>query len=256
VSTRVGRIALQAVVPVALIALWWFTSAGSRTPYYPSLSKVLTAFRKDWIFARVGSDLLPSLARFGGGYVLAAVVGVAAGVAIGRSPRLRLLTRPAVEIIRAVPPPLLLPFVLVTVGTSNGSRVAVIVLGTVWPILINTADGVRAVDPVTLDMAATFRLSAFARLRRVVLPAATPQIAVGLRTGLAVGLILMIISEMQGAADGLGFRVLNAQRTFDTPGMMAGILVIGLVGLVLNAGFVLVERWALRWYRGARGVMP
>jgi ABC-type nitrate/sulfonate/bicarbonate transport system permease component len=256
VTSRAGRVALQAVLPVVLVALWWFTSAGSRTPYYPALSKVLTAFREEWLFARVGSDLLPSLARFGAGYLLAAVLGIAAGVAIGRSPRLRLFTRPAIEVIRAVPPPLLLPLVLVTVGASDTSRVAVIVLGTVWPVLLNTADGVRAVDPLTLDMAASCRLPPATRLARVVLPAATPQIAVGLRTGLAVGLILMIISEMQGAADGLGFRVLNAQRSFDTPEMFAGILVIGLVGLVLNAGFVLVERWALRWYRGARGVMP
>jgi ABC-type nitrate/sulfonate/bicarbonate transport system permease component len=150
----------------------------------------------------------------------------------------------------------MLPFVLVTLGSSDLARVAVIVIGSVWPVLLNTIDGVRGVDPVALDMAAGFRLSRWSRIRRVVLPAAGPQIAVGLRTGLAVALILMIISEMQGAANGLGFRVLNAQRSFDTAGMFAGIIVIGLVGLIVNLAFVRAERRMLRWYHGARGRDP
>jgi ABC-type nitrate/sulfonate/bicarbonate transport system permease component len=251
--SRSVRVVLQLIVPVALITLWWFTSRDSRSLYYPPLSKVLTSLRKEWLFARVGSDLVPSLLRFGVGYLLAALIGIAAGTAIGLSPRLRLLTRPATEMLRAIPPPLLLPFVFVTLGSSDTARVAVIALGSVWPVLLNVIDGVRGVDPVTLDMAASFRLSRAVRIRRVVLPAAGPQIAVGLRTGLAVALIMMIISEMQGAANGLGFRVLSAQRSFDTPAMFAGIIVIGVVGLVVNLAFVLVERWALRWYRGARG---
>jgi ABC-type nitrate/sulfonate/bicarbonate transport system permease component len=253
VGTRRGRLALQAVLPVTLIALWWVTSAGSRSTFYPPLSRVVTAFRREWLFARVGSDLLPSLARFGAGFVLAALLGIAAGTAIGLSPRLRLLTRPATELMRAIPPPLLLPFVLVTLGASDASKVAVIVLGAVWPGLLNVIDGVRGVDPVMLDMAASFRLPRSARIRRVVLPAASPQIAVGLRTGLAVALILMVISEMQGASNGLGFRVLTAQRSFDTPAMFAGIIVIGLVGLIVNSVFVRAERRALRWYHGSRG---
>jgi ABC-type nitrate/sulfonate/bicarbonate transport system permease component len=253
---RPGRAAVQLVVPVALVALWWVTSAGSRSTFYPPLSRVLVALRRDWLFARVGSDLVPSLVRFTLGFGLAALAGITVGTAIGLSPRLHRLTHPSTELIRAIPPALLLPFVLVTLGPSDLARVVVIALGSIWPVLLNTVDGVRGVDPLPLDMARSFGLSRRARIRRVILPAASPQIAVGLRTGLAVGLILMIISEMQGAANGLGFRVLNAQRSFDTAGMFAGIIVIGLVGLVVNAGFVRGERRVLRWYHGARGRGP
>jgi hypothetical protein len=76
-----------------------------------------------------------------------------------------------------------------------------------------------------------------------------------MRTALSVGLILMIISEMQGSTNGLGFRVLNAQRSFDTPGTYAGVIVIGFVGLVVNLGFLAVEAWIMRWHRGARGLL-
>jgi ABC-type nitrate/sulfonate/bicarbonate transport system permease component len=252
-ARRPGRIALQLVVPVALLVLWWVTSQGSRSVSYPPATKVVASLRKEWLFARVVSDLVPSLVRFGLGYLIAGAVGIAAGTAIGLSPRLRLLTRPAVEMMRAIPPALLLPFVLVTMGATDGARVVVIALGSVFPVLLNAADGVRGVDPVTLEMAASFGLSRWARIRRVVLPAAGPQIAVGLRTGLAVALILMLVSEMQGAVNGLGFQVQAAQRSFDSPATLAGIIVIGVVGLVVNLAFVAAERRMLRWYRGSRG---
>jgi ABC-type nitrate/sulfonate/bicarbonate transport system permease component len=253
VGTRAGRAVLQLVVPAALIALWWLTSRTSRSSVYPPLAKVMTALRREWLFAHVGSDLVPSLVRFACGYALASVAGIAVGTVIGLSPRLRLLTRPAVEVLRAVPPPLLLPFVFITLGASDRARVAVIALGSVFPVLLNAIDGVRGVDPLVLDMAATFRLSRRARVRRVVLPAASPQIAVGLRTGLSVALILMIVSEMQAAVNGLGYRVQSSQSSFDAAATFAGVIVIGVVGLVANTVFVIVERRILRWYRGSRG---
>jgi ABC-type nitrate/sulfonate/bicarbonate transport system permease component len=244
---------IQLILPAFLLWLWFVTSLGSKSLYYPPFDRVLNALRREWLFEHVTSDLLPSLARFGGGYALAGLVGIAAGTAIGLSPRLRLLTRPGVEMLRAIPPPLLLPFVIVTLGDTNTAKIVVIALGTVWPVLLNTIDGVRATDPAMLEMAASFRFSRWTTIRRVVLRSASPQIAVGLRTGLAVALIMMIISEMEGASGGLGFHVLDAQRSFNTSAMFAGIIVIGVVGLVVNAVFVAAEWWALRWYRGARG---
>jgi sulfonate transport system permease protein len=253
VGTRAGRVVLQLIAPVALITLWWLTSRSSRSSIYPPLAKVMSSLRREWLFAHVASDLVPSLVRFGCGYALASVAGIAVGTTIGLSPRLRLVTRPAVEILRAVPPPLLLPFVFITLGASDQARVALIALGSVFPVLLNTIDGVRGVDPLVLDMAATFRLPRRARIRRVVLPAASPQIAVGLRTGLSVALILVIVSEMQAAVNGLGYRVLTAQSTFDSAATFAGVIVVGVVGLAVNAAFVTVERRIMRWYRGARG---
>jgi ABC-type nitrate/sulfonate/bicarbonate transport system permease component len=86
------------------------------------------------------------------------------------------------------------------------------------------------------------------------LPAASPKIVAGMRTALSIGLILMIISEMVASSNGLGFRVLSAQRSFDSPGTYAGVIVIGVVGLVVNFGFLVVEARIMRWHRGARRV--
>ena len=250
-----ARVVLQLALPILLVWIWWVTSADSTSYFYPPLSRVLDKLQEDWMFDQVPTDLVPSLTRFTAGYFIAVVAGIAVGTALGLMPRARAAAQPVTEFLRAIPPPLLLPFAIVTFGVSNTSKVAVIALGSVWVILLNTIDGVRSVDPQLLDTAAAFRVPRRQQIIRIVLPAASPQIAVGMRTGLAVGLIMMIISEMQGSTNGLGYRVLAAQRSFDTAGMFAGIIVIGLVGLVVNLGFLVAEHRIMRWYRGARGLL-
>lgn len=253
--TWYGRLVLQAVGPVALVGLWWWTSNESTSYLYPPLPDVVESLQEDWLFEQVPTDLLPSLGRFGAGYVLAAVVGIAVGTLIGLAPRLRQASQPVTEFLRSIPPTLMLPFVVVTMGIGNDAKVVLIVLGSVWPVLLNTVDGVRGVDPEALDMARSFRLSPWTRISRVVLPAASPRIAVGLRTSLAVALILMVVSEMTASTNGLGFQTLSAQRRFDAAGTYAGVVVIGFVGLVVNFGFVMAERRIMRWHRGARGLL-
>lgn len=249
------RLVLQLVVPCGLVALWWWTSKDSTSYLYPPLPEVIDSLREDWLFEQVPTDLLPSLGRFGVGYLLAAVVGVAAGTALGLAPRLRSASQPVTEFLRSIPPPLMLPFVIVTLGIGNDAKVALIAIGSMWPVLLNTADGVRGVDPEALDMARSFGMGRRMQIGRVILPAASPKITVGLRTALSIALILMVISEMSGSTNGLGFQVLSAQRSFDSAGTYAGVIVIGVVGLVVNLAFLVAERRIMRWHRGARGLL-
>lgn len=253
--SRVGRIVLQLLLPTALVLAWWWTSRGSTSYFWPPLTDVIGSIRSDWLFDQFMTDLVPSLVRFTLGYFLAVGVGIAAGTLIGLLPRLRRATSPVTEFVRAIPPPLLLPFVIVTLGIGDFSKVVVIALGAVWPVLLNTVDGVRSVDRLTVDMARSFGLGPLRRIVHVILPGASPQITVGMRIGLAVALILMIISEMVGSTNGLGFRVLDAQRSFDSAGTYGGVIVIGIVGLIVNAGFLVAEARIMRWYRGSRGLL-
>jgi ABC-type nitrate/sulfonate/bicarbonate transport system permease component len=253
--TRLGRWALQLVMPVGLVALWWWTSADSTSYLYPPLSDVVTSLREDWFAERLGSDLVPSLGRFGAGYLISAIVGVVAGTLIGLAPRVRLATLPVTEFIRSLPAPLLLPFAIVLFGIGNGSKVGLIVLGSVWPVLLNTVDGVRGVDPEVRDVARSFGIGGRLQISRVILPAASPKIAAGLRVALSVALLLMLVSEMRTGTNGLGFQIRSAQRSFDTPDAYAGVIVIGIVGIVLNQVFVALERRVMRWHHGARGLL-
>jgi ABC-type nitrate/sulfonate/bicarbonate transport system permease component len=253
-SRRALLAGVEVLVPLAVIAVLWFWSAGSDVYYFPPLKDVLNTFKDTWLFERIGSDVVPSLVRLFIGYFIAVAVGLGAGIALGLSPVLRRVAAPIVEFLRAIPAPALLPFALLVLGVGNDSKIFVIAFVCLWPILLNAVDGVTGVDPTLVDTGRVYRIPASDRLRRVVLPAAAPQIFAGLRTSLSLALILMVISEMVASSNGIGYFVLQSQRSFAIPEMWSGIILLGLLGYAFNAVFLLVERRVLAWHRGARAV--
>ncbi|MGQ4389734.1 ABC transporter permease [Streptomyces sp. SAS_270] len=247
-----ARVLFVVALPALLVAGWWLASDGSTNVYWPPLRTILTTFPDVWTGERVSHDLLPSMERLLGGYAVAAVAGVALGTVIGSYRRVRAVCEPVLEFLRAIPPPALVPVIMLFAGIGDTMKVLVIASGCVWPILLNTVEGVRAVDAVMSETARSYGITGVARLRHVVLRAASPQIFAGLRQALSLGIILMVISEMFAASDGLGFTIVQFQRGFAIPDMWTGILVLGLLGFLLSVVFRLVERRVLGWYHGLR----
>jgi ABC-type nitrate/sulfonate/bicarbonate transport system permease component len=190
--------------------------------------------------------------RLAAGYALAVVVSISLGVLIGTSRTVRGVLEPVLEFFRAIPPPVLVPIFILLFGIGDGMKIVVIAFGCMWPILLNTVEGVRAVDSVLSDTSRVYGITGGARLRKLVLPAASPQIFAGLRQGLSVAIILMVISELFAASNGLGFAVVQAQRSFAIAETWAGMLMLGLLGFLLALLFRLVENRRLRWYHGLR----
>lgn len=246
------RLFLVVALPALLVVAWWYASDGSTDIYWPPLRTILTTFPDVWTGERLREDVLPSVLRLSAGYACAAVAGVALGTVIGSYRRVRAVCEPVLEFLRAVPPPVLVPVIMLFAGIGDTMKIAVIASGCVWPILLNTVEGVRAVDSVMSETARSYGITGVARLRHLVLPAASPQIFAGLRQALSIGIILMVISEMFAASNGLGFTIVQFQRGFAIPDMWTGILLLGLLGFVLSVVFRLVERRALGWYHGAR----
>jgi ABC-type nitrate/sulfonate/bicarbonate transport system permease component len=254
---RISELSRRALValglPIILIVVWWFASAGSSSFFWPPLSTIVKAFPTTWTADPLRHDVLPSVARLLAGYLIALVAGVAAGTAIGRSRTLRALCEPVLEFFRAVPPPVLIPVIALFAGyTGSTSKVITIALGCLWPILLNTVEGVRSLDEVLLDTARSYRLGRMATLSHVVLRGSSPRIATGARQALSIGVILMVISELFGANRGLGASIVQFQRSFAIPQMWTGIILLGLLGVVLSGLFRLVENRSLAWYRGQR----
>ncbi|MEV1082588.1 ABC transporter permease subunit [Streptomyces sp. NPDC050211] len=246
------RVFFVLALPALLVAGWWVASDGSTDVYWPPLRTILTTFPDVWTADRLQDDVLPSVLRLTGGYALAAVVGVALGTVIGSYRRVRAVCEPVLEFLRAVPPPVLVPVIMLFAGIGDTMKVTVIASGCVWPILLNTVEGVRAVDSVMAETARSYGITGTARLRNVVLRSASPQIFAGLRQALSIGIILMVISEMFAASNGLGFTIVQFQRGFAIPDMWTGILLLGLLGFLLSVVFQLVERRVLGWYHGLR----
>jgi ABC-type nitrate/sulfonate/bicarbonate transport system permease component len=251
--TLLRRALLALGLPIVLVVLWWLLSANSTSFFWPPLKTIVQAFPETWTADPILHDVLPSLARLAVGYLIAVVVGVAAGTAIGSSRTLRALSEPALEFFRAIPPPVLIPVIALFTGyTGWTAKVVTIALGCLWPILLNTVEGVRSVDEVLRDTARSYRLGRLTTLQHVVLRGASPRIAAGARQALSIGVILMVISELFGANRGLGAAIVQFQRSFAVPQMWTGIILLGLIGVALSGLFRLVEHRTMAWYRGLR----
>jgi len=250
--SAVKRVAFFIGLPLILVLIWWASTRGEANFFVPTPLKLVETFWTTWISERFWVDILPSIWRLFLGLALAIVLGVLLGVLIGSIRWLRRLAEPVLEFFRAVPPPVLVPILMLVVGINDTMKVVVIVSGAIWPVLLNTVEGVRAVDPVMRETSQVYGLSRFSRLRNLILPAASPQIMTGVRQCLSIGLILMVISEMFASSSGLGFAIVQFQRTFAIPEMWSGIVVLGLIGIGLSLIFHRVEAWLLRWYHGLK----
>ncbi|WP_200307962.1 ABC transporter permease [Streptomyces adelaidensis] len=252
VLTVTRRILLVLGLPAVLFTIWWVATADSTDFYVPPLRTILTAFGDTWTGDRLASDVLPSLLRLTAGYLLAVVIGVGLGLLVGMSRVVRDVLEPVLELFRAIPPPVLVPVIMLFAGIGDTMKVIVIVSGCVWPILLNTVEGVRAVDEVLDDTCRSYGITGSSRLWHLVLRSASPQIVTGMRQALSIGIILMVISEMFAADNGLGFTIVQFQRSFAIPEMWSGVLLLGLLGFVLSLLFRFAENRVLAWYHGLR----
>jgi ABC-type nitrate/sulfonate/bicarbonate transport system permease component len=257
VSLRAAKIGAEIFVPVALLAGWqaWTVHAGSQ--YFPRLSTILVEFRELWLFSQFGEHVVPSLQRIALGFAIGVVVGVALGVPLGLSRLARLWAMPHIEYWRAMPPPALLPIsVILLHSIGNVQKVGFIAFFCVFPVLLNTIDGVRGIEPTLLDTARSYGIRGVERIRRIVLPAALPQIVAGMRNSLALAVIMMVLAEYFSSTSGVGYVLLISKNTFEMAPMWAAIILIGLLGYLLNVLFLLAERRFLAWHRGWRAATP
>lgn len=255
--TRRNRLYLVAEIgaPVLVVIGVLIATNTAKTFSLPPLQDVLAAYAKNWLFAKVPTDLMPSLERLLAGYLIAVVLGITLGVVFGRSRGIRRQATPMIEFLRAVPPPALLPFTLVTLGIGGGAKIFLIALVCIWPILLNTIDGITGIESTLKETGRSYRIPSAARLIRIELPAASPQIFAGLRASLPLAIIIMVISEMVGATNGIGFFIIEAQRSFAIADMWSGIILLGIIGYLLNLFLTLIERSVLAWHRGSHAAV-
>ena len=216
----------------------------------PSLSRILGVFWDLLWSGQIPTQIMLSMKRAAIGYLLAAAVFIPLGILMGLFRGIHRALEVIVEMLRPVPPPVVIPVALLFFGLGDEMKVFVIFFSCAWPILLNTIDGVRSIDWVLLNTARTFRLSRSQTIWRIILPAASPQIMTGLRVSLPIMLILVVISEMVGSTDGIGYFILDAQRRFRVAQMYAGMLALAILGYALNELFNLAHRRLLSWHWG------
>jgi ABC-type nitrate/sulfonate/bicarbonate transport system permease component len=247
------KIAAEIAVPLAILALWQLWTVRADDPLFPRLSTILVEFQHLWLFRDFGTHVVPSLERIAAGFLIAAVAGILFGLPIGLFKWARVGAMPHIEWWRAIPPPALLPISIVLVHSiGNTQKISFIAFFCVFPILLNTIDGVRGIDPTLIETARSYGVGRLEGIRRIVLPAASPQIAAGMRTSLSLAVIIMVVSEYFSSTNGVGYVLLISKNTFQLAPMWAAIVLIGVLGYLLNLLFLLGERRVLAWHRGWR----
>jgi ABC-type nitrate/sulfonate/bicarbonate transport system permease component len=245
----IADIGLRLAVLGGVYVFWLLATRAADSIFFPVPTDVLPAVWNDWLTDSTTwqDNIVPSVIRLLYGFVLAAVLSIALGLAIGRSQVLREMLEPTIHFLRAIPPPALLPVFLIIFGIGDMQKVMVIAFGVAPPILLNSIDGARSVDQLHLDSAAAFQIGRRGRITKVIFPAAAPNVFAGLRVSMSLAVILMVISELVAATDGIGFRIMRDSRNFAYVDMWAGLVVLAILGILLNAGLTLIERRVLRW---------
>lgn len=248
-AVLLADLGLRLAVLAGVYVVWLVATRAADSIFFPVPTDVLPAVWNDWLTDATTwqENIIPSVIRLLYGFFLAAMVSIALGLAIGRSEALSEYVEPTIHFLRAIPPPALLPVFLIMFGIGDLQKVMVIAFGVAPPILLNSIEGARSVDVLHLDTAQAYQIGRRSRVTRVIFPAAAPNVFAGLRVSMSLAVILMVISELVAATDGIGFRIMRDSRNFAYVDMWAGLVVLALLGILLNGGLTLVERRVLRW---------
>jgi ABC-type nitrate/sulfonate/bicarbonate transport system permease component len=253
---KARRLAESRIIGVALVAallgLWELSSAkGWVSPLsWPRMSAIIGTW---WVLVTSGElplELASSLWRMFVGYFIGVGLGVLVGLLMGAFRVVYNLLEPLTEILRPIPSPAYVPIAILFLGIDDAMKIFMIAFASFFPVLLNTYSGVRSVDPVQIQTARTFGVHGTRLLWQIVLPSSSPYIFTGMRISLAVALIVMVISEMVAASNGIGYFILAAERGFQIRRMFAGVLTLAVVGYTLNRIFLAIEARVLRWNQG------
>ena len=236
-----------ALIGALLLAWELAVASGAITALsFPRVSAIAAA----WVELTLGDDLvvelLDTLRRMLIGFSVAALIGIPLGLLTGTSRLVHALFEPLIELVRPIPSPAYIPIAILLLGIGDSMKVAVVSVAALFPILLNTYQGVRDIDPILTNTGRTFGLGRMTILREVALPAALPSILTGMRISLGIAFILAVIAEMVIGNDGMGHLILASQRAFRIPEMYAGIFTLAVLGYSINWLFVRIENVLLR----------
>jgi NitT/TauT family transport system permease protein len=246
---------LALIVPALLLALWWMATASRPDSLIPS-PPVVAVQLWDLAFGGIYDDafsgmLLPDLiatvSRVYGAFLLATVIAVPLGMLIGRLPIVRALLEPTLQLLRPIPVTAWLPLSMIMFGLGARSAFFLVALGAFYPILVNTVFAVRSVEPRLFEAAQMLGVSPAQLFPKVVLPASLPGIFTGLRLGLGFAWVVIVVGEMTGVQTGLGAMIMDARQLSRTEIVISGMAVIGLAGFLSDLAVQALGRRLLAW---------
>ncbi len=244
------KLLLPIATLLAFVAIWQLGARRYPPELFPAPSDVVLAFKELADNGVLWGHISVSLARFSGAYLLAVIVAIPLGLFLGRFSRCHFAIDPLLQVLRPISPIAWFPLAVLWFGIGNAPAVFIIFLAAFYPVLLTTISAVRAVPAVYLKVATNFGARPGMTFLRVIVPAAFPGIMVGLHIAVGTAWIHLVAGEMLGAQSGLGFMIVDARNFLRTDQILAGMLLIGVLGLVIYRGMKAVEhaigrRWGI-----------
>jgi len=238
-----------AVTLVGVVVLWQAGASAGLIPtlFLPAPISIARALWSLTVSGELWKNLSVSLMRLAVGWVLGTVFGIALGLAVGLWSVMRSPGMAIVSALFPIPKIALVPLFIIWFGIGEGSKLATLAFGVFFPTVIATAGGVDNVPRGLIRMGQSFGLSHAAIIRKIVLPAALPAILSGFRVTVAIAIVLLVAAEMIGAERGIGAFVLSAGNLYDTDNLLAGIVILSVMGLVVSWTIGWLERIFLKW---------
>ena len=242
-------IILKVGAPILLIVIWQiFGLLGILNEHIiPSPAKVMTGFIKLIQSGKLVDSLSISLLRVIKGFLAGAILGVTHGTLMGLSSNLNKFLSSLVSIFRPIPMIAWIPILILGFGIGEESKVAVILIGTLWPVLLNTLSGILSVDKKLLEVAQVLEKSKLQILSDVILPSAWPSIFTGIRLGISTAWTCVVAAEMVAASTGIGYMITYARELSQPDVVLVGVFTIGFVGLVIDFVIAKLQAKLLKW---------
>lgn len=245
------RLGLNIAGVLLLLGIWEATPhvvPGLNTALLPTPSMIFDSAVPMTFSGEIPHNIVVSVRRAGAGFLLAAILAIAAGVATARVRVFNFLTEPLLHGARAIPAIALVPVSVLWFGIGEMAKLALVCWGAFFPIWVNTFIGVRDVHPVYLRSAACLGANRWQTLFLVVLPAALPLILAGLRQSIAISLIVLVAAELSGATAGVAYMMSIGHQLFRVDIMFIGLLLLGLLGFLADRCFVYLAQKFFPWY--------
>jgi NitT/TauT family transport system permease protein len=247
-----GRFGWQLLGVAVALATWWLITSGLfLNPQFSRAFSPGNTFRELVNLLQAGTlqgHIGPSLERVGIGLGLAVLVGIPLGVLVGYFRRVSLAANTVFQFVRMTSPLAWMPLAIILFGVGDKPVYFLIAIAAMWPMVINTGQGVRGVEPVWIRVVKTLGGGSLQILRRAVLPAIIPDMLTGLRVSLGISWIILVPAEMLGVSSGLGYFILDTRDRFDYGELMATILVVGFLGMITDTMLRFLEH-RISWKR-------
>jgi sulfonate transport system permease protein len=246
---QLQSVVIAAIIPILVVLYWKIASDKGiiNQNIFASPESVITIFKEMLADGKYTRNVLASLQRVAEGYVIGALLGFLLGTVLGLYKNVNRAFVAVIGILRPIPPIALIPFFILWLGIGETAKITVIAIGSFWPVLLNTMQGISEADKKLLEVAGVFGKSKLIMFVKIVLPSAVPAIFTGLRLGISQAWTCVVTAEMIAASAGVGFMIQYARELAQPNMLFLGIITIGLIGVIIDLVMLFLQKKIVYW---------